>query len=542
MMIHTYKRANLIVRAKNVVSFLLLTLLALPSYAQKSPLFSEYAITLPFNLTQPVLALNILENPGNELVAIGLTAEGQRQLAVYAFNSLHDKMQLIDLLTLGQQFFAYDQGVAQPSGLQSLYFLSSERIFEYVYVAPTPETDEYTGPAMAAPHIPAVVNDLQSNSYLKPLHTVSTMYFGTKSDALLQSNFSQDINDDQQDDFILSQFEKVDLWLSKPGTKERVTQSLSIPALMIVEGEALTFKPHELFLADMNRDGRSDLVLVETGQLKVFEQNSQGTFDIQGKPVHLAEDIEGINWWDKIDADGQQLSQSNLKHKMVELITDINGDAVADLVVRFAQSSGVLDRTNDYEVYYGQLKSQGLMFAKTADTRIQSSSTLSDFRLVDLDNDGRQEVMVSAFELGVSQIISALLSSSIEQEILLFKMDDNQAYPAKPTESQEVEITFSLSSGSRGEPMVKLIDLNGDGLKDFVFSEEDEQIRVNMAVNDAKRLFNRRSEKYSVQVPKNAKAITHSDINLDGKTDLILHYSRVDPPELLNKVIVLIAN
>ena len=63
-----------------------------------------------------------------------------------------------------------------------------------------------------------------------------------------------------------------------------------------------------------------------------------------------------------------------------------------------------------------------------------------------------------------------------------------------------------------------------------------------LASSDGKRLFNRRAEKYKVRVPKNAKAITHNDVNNDGKMDLILHYSRADPAELLNKIIVLIAN
>jgi hypothetical protein len=210
--------------------------------------------------------------------------------------------------------------------------------------------------------------------------------------------------------------------------------------------------------------------------------------------------------------------------------------------VRFTQSSGVLDRTNDYEIYYAQLGQQGLLFEQSPATRIRSDTTLSDLKLVDLDNDGRQEIMVSSFELGVSQIISALLSSSIEQDVFIYKMDENQRYPSKPTVSQEVEITFSLSSGRSGQPMVKLQDINGDGFKDIIFSEEDEQIKVITALPDGKKLFNRRAEKYEVKVPKNATLITHSDVNQDNKMDLILHYSRADSAELLNKVIVLIAN
>lgn len=517
---------------------MLFLFVSMSSLADKTPLFSEYSISLPFNLTQAVIAINLLENPGNELVAIGVTQSGERQLAIYALDPLKNKMEMLDLLSLSNALFAYDVGVIQKNELQSLYFLASKTIYRYEYIP----NHSYIGPVMAASGAEPRPTSYKSASRLQPVIGITSMYMSAASDALQMVDFSLDLNDDQLDDFKIAHFATVNLWLSQQGSTDFIAQSLAIPALLKVDGKAITFKPHELFVVDINNDEKSDIVIVESGQLRIFQQNAQSQFSTPSQAISLATDIEGINWWDKIDADGQQLDQSNLKHKMVELITDINGDAVADLVVRYTQSSGVLDRTNDYEIYYGVVGPQGLQFAQSADTLISSDSTLSDFKLVDLDNDGQQEVMVSAFDLGVSQIISALLSSSIEQEIFIYKMDEKQLFPSKPTASQEVEITFSLSSGRSGEPMVKLLDINGDGLKDFVFSDEDEQIKVTYALNDPKRLFNRRSESYPIKVPKNAKLITHNDINLDNKIDLILHYSRVDSPELLNKIIVLIAN
>jgi hypothetical protein len=538
----TYHRLKLIYRVKVVTGFLSLLVVSMPSFADKSALFSEYSIDLPFSLTQPVLAANLLENTGNELIAFGVTEQGERQLAVYAFDPIKNKMELIDLLSLENGLFAYDLGVTQLNGLQSLYFLSNQHIFEYRYSSPELTTPAISGPVMAAPNSQTSKVITKSRSNLTAILKVSSLYLSDYADALMQMDFSQDINDDHQDDFILSQFEAVKLWLSQANKVEFILQSLAIPALLKVDGKNVTFKPRDLFFNDMNADNKTDIVLVESGHLLVFLQNEQSDFNSEGVSISLASDIEGINWWDKIDADGQQLDQSQLHHKMVETITDINGDKLPDLIVRFTQSSGVLDRTNDYEFYYGRLLQQKLQFETQADTRIFSKSTLSDLKLVDLDNDGRQEIMLSAFDLGVSQIISALLSSSIEQEVYIYKMDENQYYPSKPTLSQEVEITFSLSSGRSGEPMVKVQDINGDGLKDIIFSEEDDQIKVIYALNDSKRLFSRKSEKYKVKVPKNAKSITHSDVNLDDKMDLILHYSRADSPELLNKVIVLIAN
>jgi hypothetical protein len=538
----TYYSLNLIFKTKVIVSFLLLIVVSKPSFADKSALFSEYAIELPFNLTQPVLAANLMANPGNELIAFGVSEKGDRQLAVYAFDSQKNTLVLLDLFTLSHNLFAYDLGVVQTSGLQSLFFLSNRHIFKYQYIADEGGNLPKYGPVMMATNDKAVATITKSKSLLQPILSVSSMYLSEQSDVLMALDFSQDLNDDQQDDFILAQFTELSLWLSQSNNRELLAQTLTIPSLLKVDGKNVTFKPRELFFVDMNLDIKSDVVLVESGKLLVYQQNAQGSFNTQSISIPLADDIEGVNWWDKIDADGQQLDQSQLNHKLVETIADLNGDDLPDLIVRFTQSSGVLDRTNDYEIYYAQLGQQGLLFEQSPATRIQSDTTLSDLKLIDLDNDGRQEIMVSSFELGVSQIISALLSSSIEQDVFIYKMDENQRYPRKPTVSQEVEITFSLSSGRSGQPMVKLQDINGDGFKDIIFSEEDEQIKVITALQDGKRLFNRRAEKYEVKVPKNATLITHSDVNQDNKMDLILHYSRADSAELLNKVIVLIAN
>jgi hypothetical protein len=514
------------------------------SFSVKASLFNEYQIVLPFNLTQPVVAANILSNPGNELLMLGVDETGQRQLAIYALDN-NSKFQLMDQMLLEQTLFAFDVGDVQADGLQNLYFLSKEQLFQYQFIGPGQTANKTSGPVMAAPqtnNIPSIKN---SQSTLVPISKITSMFLSAQADAIVAMDFAKDINNDQFDDFVIPHFEQLNLYLSseQAGAKGGLTaQALDITSLLKVDGSEMIFQPRELFFVDMDLNTSTDIVLVETAQLRVFQQSANGQFNSTPIIIPLAADIEGINWWNKIEADGQQLDQSQLKHRKVEAITDINGDKLPDLIVRFTQSSGVLDRTNDYEFFYGRAKQGRLNYGQDADTRIQSESTLSDLKWLDLDGDGKQEIMLSAFDLGVSQIISALLSSSIEQEVLIFKMDENNRFSAKPTASQDVEITFSLSSGRSGEPMMKAQDVNGDKLKDLIFSEGEEQIRVLFASDDGKKLFNKRAEKYKVRVPKNAKSITHNDVNNDGKMDLILHYSRADSAELLNKIIVLIAN
>ena len=53
-------------------------------------------------------------------------------------------------------------------------------------------------------------------------------------------------------------------------------------------------------------------------------------------------------------------------------------------------------------------------------------------------------------------------------------MNEEDKFITKPTIKKGVELTFSLSSGQSGSAVVKLADLNGDGLKELVLSDDDD--------------------------------------------------------------------
>jgi hypothetical protein len=125
---------------------------------------------------------------------------------------------------------------------------------------------------------------------------------------------------------------------------------------------------------------------------------------------------------------------------------------------------------------------------------------------------------------------------------LIFSMDENNQFGKDPLVSQEVEITFSLSSGTRGQPLVKMIDVNGDTVKDIVYSDGDDLIRALLATPDQKKPYANRPLRQKLPMPKNPSDASTKDLNGDGKTDVVLHYGPADSAELLKRVVVLIAN
>lgn len=488
-----------------------------PSYAKDSQVFTPHNIILPFTVTQPIIAADILPDTGLELLIVGIDKQQQRILAIYAFDSVNQQYIQADMLKIARHYFAFDVGEIGASGLQRLYLLSKNAVSRYV---------------------PA---HLSHDSNILLVEQVSSLYLADTAFSFTHKDFIRDINDDGLDDVILPDFEQLNLWLSDC-CGLRHAQSLPIAPWLETRDDSVIFHDPEVFFQDMNLDGKTDIVTAQQGNLHVFVQNADMQFSTQPMSISMASNIFALNWWDMLGPDDQGLDQSNLKHRKLKDIKDLNGDGLPDLAVQFTQSSGVLDKAIEFEFYYATAEQKTLSYTPQANAKVTSSETLSNLRFLDTDMDGKQEVIVSAFDIGISQIIGALLSGSIDQNLLLFSMDDAGQFSTKPDMTQEVEMTFSLSSGTSGEPLAKLLDVNGDGVKDVVYSDGNDSIRVKLATPKGKKPYAKKALKQEIIVPNNASDSVDQDLNGDNKTDLVLSYGRTDKKELLNTVLVLIAN
>ncbi len=143
---------------------------------------------------------------------------------------------------------------------------------------------------------------------------------------------------------------------------------------------------------------------------------------------------------------------------------------------------------------------------------------------------------MAGFDIGLSQIIGALVTGGIDQDVYVFKMSEQDKFPTKPVIKKGVELTFSLSSGQSGSAVVKLADLNGDGLKELILSDDDDELKIYLGKkvsktsksSKKKRSFNKRSVSYSTQLPKDGNLVMVEDLNGDGKDDLLMKFSRLD--------------
>jgi len=483
--------------------------------------FEHYKISAPFKVSLPVIAVDIISNaqhPADELVLIGNDKQNKAWLAVYVLDAQKNDFVLFDKLRLPKQYFAFDVS----ENKQGLYFLAKNEVASLHYNDDLHQNDKAT-----------------SGLFIQQKQMISSIFLQDEPSFIAKKDFIQDVNKDGIDDIILPDFEHTNLWLAVTDNQDYFYQHLPIKTRVELNRSGVSFNPLTLFLADLNLDGQQDIAWVSKGQINYFSQQAQGKFFAEQKTLDINNEIDGLNWWQIRESDGENLDQSELSHRVIEEIRDINGDGLVDLGVRFTKSSGVFERVNDYEFYLGFRNKNGqLEFPKIANTVIKAEGTLTGLNITDINNDGKFEVLLSSFELSISNIIGALLSGGIDQNVLLFALNDNDVYSSDSIIDKEVELSFSLTSGQSGEAIVLLTDVNGDELQDLVLSSGEEKLNIFLGQKSA-RLFNRKASKHKLQLPKDGALFEHYDINHDGKQDFIMRYGRLDDESMANQVTIL---
>ena len=486
----------------HVFKFVLLALtsylFALPATAKKTPaVYTMFDIQPEVVVTHNPLVLDLLPSPGNEIMLIGVKDE-QRFFAVYHRALQEDGFELYQQYPIPNAIMAYDIFESELTTKKQVFFMSEQGIHRL---------------------------DLEDMANPLPLLVEAKSIFIQKEVShIVKRNFTRDFNQDDYADFYLQGFDHLITLVSQEQSLS--SQKVGLGPQFTVYTSSIEMKQRELFFADFNMDGLEDIGWLTEGGIDFQPQIGTG-FSQTAQRLVLNPEFSDQDWWDLRQADGSQIDQSDLKHRKIERIEDINGDDIPDLLVRFAQSSGVFDRTNDYEVFFGQQTDDQLVYASTPDTAIRSEGTLTGLTIVDLNQNNRKDILLSGFDIGVSQIIGALLSGAIDQDVYLYQQDEQGMFSKKPAVSKEVEMSFSLSSGQAGTPIVKVADINNDKRHDLLLSNGDDALSFYRGV-EQQRLFNRRKLTIKTAVPQNGESSELADIDQNGTEEIVLRFGKQD--------------
>lgn len=479
------------------------------SYGQD---FAEINLDAPYTPIQPLFAADVIAGGNLELLFFGVDQAGERHLVLYGLNDQADQLIQLDDVLIPRQFHSFDMEREAGKNRPGIYFLSADQLATY-----------QAGEAGGA---------------LQTIARIDSIYQQEATSLLARGHFVTDINQDGLLDIQVANFNKLHLYIATP-EGDWIDEELPIPAQMVAEYGRVTYSAPTIFFEDGNGDQQVDVIHAQDGQLIVHPHKGKGEF---GEPitVKINPDINGIDWWNKRDVNGEEFDQSQLVYRKLDQLKDINNDGWPDMIVRFTQSKGVLDRTNDYEVYLGKGLLDRVSYGNKPDSVIKADGTLTGLDFVDIDQDGRFEVTLAGFDIGVGQIIGALLSGSIDQDVYLYQLNGDDKFGEEPAASHNVDLKFSLTKGQSGSAIVKLADVNGDGLKDLLLSKDTKALRIYTGLKGATP-FATKAIRYKTLLPEDGQPIQTADINRDGKADLLIRFGRLDASEQLRTIKVLLA-
>ncbi len=271
---------------------------------------------------------------------------------------------------------------------------------------------------------------------------------------------------------------------------------------MAVESEMQLFLDvPRLHVGDVNGDGRSDLIAASRHELRVFLRDGDGRFaPTPDRVVPLAR----VSEQDHIRGSGA------IRIHLAEL----DGDGRVDVLL--SQISGsLLDARTETTVH---LNREGRWDLAKADQRFESEAAWTAEQLIDLDADGRPDLVRISVHFSILEIIEALIQQAIDVEVEIFRPGPDGSFGLKPWVSRKFSIPLDFDTGRpRGFIPTFEADVNADGYPDLLASGDGSVIDV--WLGGPEHRFRKRVASQEIDTQGR---IRFGDIGGDGLSDFVI--------------------
>ena len=362
----------------------------------------------------------------------------------------------------------------------------------------------------------------QSQNFVAMLDTHS-MFVGRNWDSSPTMEMFVDLNEDGLDDFLMPGFD---------GWQVAIQSAQGFHAAQVIGPRPhmnfgdiprfVGYRAETPYLLDENMDGRNDLAFWINGRFEVYRQDSHGRF--ASEPIELdanLQDVLGgyfsVNLGESDDDDNVQ--------RLLDGVEDINGDGIADLIIQSIQGEGIFGLESQYEFYRG-LKGPDnrLKFEQSASSIISTGGIQLNNERLDLTGDGNQEIVVTSVDITIGTIIGALITRSASVDVSIYQMIDG-TFPAKPSLKKQITVRFDFSTGELFIPAVLSGDVTGDGRQDLLVQKGLDTLLVYPG-QAGSRLFAKSALKLEMDLPRDRDGFVVSDLDGDGRDELILYIER----------------
>ena len=280
------------------------------------------------------------------------------------------------------------------------------------------------------------------------------------------------------------------------------------PGPLVSESEIESYYDFaQIETGDVDGDGLVDLITSTRHELRVFRQREGGRFPRE--PDQLLA-FRRLDETDQIRGSGNVRMASD----------DFNGDGRADLVVT-STTGGLLSVRTETTFH---LNRDGTWNLQEPDETFETEGSWSSLQLLDLDGDGRPELVEAKIALTVLEIVEFLLQRTIDVEVSYFHAGEDGVFDPKPSRSTTVSVGVELDTFTQKGFIPSLNrDFNGDGLPDRLGSGGGKAVDVYLGGGDAPYA------KRAARQPMDTRgSIRFGDVDGDGLSDFLL-FDRTRP-------------
>lgn len=277
------------------------------------------------------------------------------------------------------------------------------------------------------------------------------------------------------------------------------------PGPLLMESDVQLFLDvPRLSVGDVNGDGEPDLVASMRHELRVFLRREDGRFDARAdRSLPLAR----VSARDHVRGTGAVRVAAS----------DLDGDGRLDLLISHL-TGGLLDAQFKTSVH---LNRNGDWNLDEPDQLFVTSGYGTD-ELVDLDGDGRPELVRVTLSFSVFELVEALVTRALDAQVAVYRVAQEAGLGAEPWLELKLDIPLSYESGRpRGFVPNVRADLNGDGHRDLLDSGAGK--RVNVFLGGSTNPYQDRAARQSFDT--NGR-IRFGDLEGDGMADFVLYDPR----------------
>lgn len=267
--------------------------------------------------------------------------------------------------------------------------------------------------------------------------------------------------------------------------------------------------------ADDNGDGRLDLFVLSRWAIWIYHTGPDG---LPSQPSRRLE-------YQPFDEETERRHEATVNNYFAR---DLDGDTRADLILS-SVGGGLMDGRSSMQIYLN--RGDGVVIENPPDALREMEGGFSDFNFVDLDGDGREEIIETTIEFGLIQMVRILLTRKAETLIRVLVLDSEAPGGTRVIFEDEFSFRLNFGDASVSGLIPSLGDWNGDGVQDLYVARSDDQIGFRLGSKvKGEAVFGRITGRQSVPLSSGQSRI--ADLNGDG-LDEIVAFTTTDPDQPL---------